>query len=93
MSSAKKLKAFNTNNSTKVNFNYEQSSNNCLKTASNKIYDNNITFDNLNYKHTPILQHTKFEIIEQQNDHQSSQPYFMKTNKLLEQIDLLNVMS
>ena len=54
----------NTNNSTKVNFNNKQSSNNCLTTASNKTHGNNITFDNLNYKHTPILQHKNFDLIE-----------------------------
>ena len=49
MSSTKKQKTFNTNNSTKVNLNYEQSSNNRLNIALNKTHDNNITFNNLNY--------------------------------------------
>ena len=89
----KNKKTSNTNGSTKINFNYKQSSTNCLTTASNKTHDNNITFDNLNYKHTPTLQYKNFELIEQQKDHQSSQHHFMKTNQLLAQIDLLNIMS
>ena len=93
MSSTKKQKTSNANNSTKVNLNNKQSSNNRLTTALNKTHDNNIIFDNLNYKHTPTLQYKNFELIEQQKDHQSSQHHFMKTNQLLAQIDLLNIMS
>ena len=78
MSSTKKTS--NANNSTKVNFNNKQSSNNCITAALNKTHDNNIAFDNLNYKHTPTLQYKNFELIGQQKDHQSSQQYFMKTN-------------
>ena len=88
----KKHKKLNTNNSAPVHFNYDQSSNNCLTVVSNKTYDNNVTFDNLNYEYTPILQHKIFELIEQQNDHQSSQQHFMGTNQLLARIDLLNIM-
>ena len=73
MSSTKKQKTSNTHNSIQVNLNNKQSSSNILTTASNKTHDNNITFDNLNYEHTPILQHKNFELIEQQKDHQSSQ--------------------
>ena len=75
MSSTKKQKTSNTNNSTQDNFNYEQSSNNNLTTVSNKTHDKNITFDNLNYKHTPMLQHKNFKLIEQQkiiNHHNNS---------------------
>ena len=51
----KKQNTSNTNNSIQVNLNNKQSWNNCLVTASNKINDNNVTFDNLNYKYTPIM--------------------------------------
>ena len=60
MSSTKKQKTSNINNSIQANLNNKQSSNNSLTTASNKAYDNNIKFDNLNYKHTPTLQHKNF---------------------------------
>jgi len=93
MSSTKKRKTSNTNNSIQDNFNNKQSSNNRLTTASIKTHDNNITFDNINYEHTTIHQNSNFELIEQQNDHQSTQQHFMKTNQLLAQIDLLNIMS
>ena len=93
MSSTKKQKTSNTNNSIQDNFNNKQSSNNRLTTASIKTHDNNITFDNINYEHTTIHQNSNFELIEQQNDHQSTQQHFMKTNQLLAQIDLLNIMS
>ena len=83
MLSTKKQKKSNTNNCVQVNFNDKQSSNNRITTASKKIHDNNITFDNLNYELTPIMQHKKFESIEQQKDHLSSQQHFMKTNQLL----------
>ena len=46
-----KKKTSNTKNSAQVNFKYKQSSNNNLTTASSKTHDNNIIFDNLNYKH------------------------------------------
>ena len=91
MLSTNKHKTCNTNNSTQINLKNKKSLNNCLATASNKTHNNNITFANLNYKHILILQHTLE--IEQQKDHQSSQQLFMKTNQLLGQIDLLNIMS
>ena len=93
MSSTKKQKISNTNNSTQVNLNNKQSSSNLLTTASNKTHDNNVTSNNINYRHKPILQHKNFKFIEQQKEHQSSQQYFMKTNQLLAQIVLLNFMS
>ena len=92
-SSTKKQKTSNTNNYTQDNFNFKQLSNNRLTTASTKTHDNKHTFDNLNYEHTPIQQNTNFKLIEQQNDYQSIQHHFMKTNQLLAQIDLLNIMS
>ena len=59
MLSTKKQKTSNTNNSAQVNLINERSSNNRITIASNRILmrntqDNNITFDNLNYEHTPV---------------------------------------
>ena len=49
MLSKKKQKTPNTNNSTQLDLNNKQSSNNRLTRSLNKTNDNNITFDILNY--------------------------------------------